>query len=283
MSIAPAMLPPRAQADFAAPPYDRWISPTGEIMAEFHRLPDGICIRFPGTADFTVEADGTQVSCQPVEGTSPDLLETIFANSVRPVLDNHNGGLSLHGSACSTSHGAAAFVGQSRRGKTTLAGACARQGHPFLTEDLIQLVPEGPDYLVMPQRPVLRLFGDSADYLSTAATPARLERGKATLEASADLPFAADPAPLRAVYVLGPGEAAAPTFVTIDPQHALAEVMQHAFVLDVEDKPRLRAHFGRLSDLALRVPFVMLDYPRNFESLPDVVTALVDDLGQRRT
>lgn len=276
-----ALQPPRNQESLLVEPYDRWITPHGEVAAEFYRETGGFCLRFPGDADFHIDAESMAVSCTPAPDVSPDLLETLFVNSVLPVIGNHSGQLNLHGSACALPGGAAAFIGQSRRGKTTLAGACARAGHPFLTEDVIRLAGQPPLYDIVPVRPCLRLFGDSAAFLQNETVQPGAELTKTTLAASAQLPFSEAAAPLRAIYVLGPGKAETPSFVAIDPQHALPEVMQHAFVLDVEDKPRLHAHFERLTDLVLSIPFVMLDYPRNFSDLPKVVAAIAEDVAQR--
>lgn len=282
MKVPLEMRDAREQRELADVPYDRWITPHDDVAAEFHRTPAGFLIRFPGVADCEIAADDMAIACTPTPDATAQAIETVLVNSVLPVIGNHRGELSLHGSACSTTEGAAAFVGLSRRGKTTLAGAFARSGHPFLSEDVIALGQRGQAYWVTPSRPVLRLFGDSAEHLVGVQAKANPDAGKITLTASESLPFAADPAPLRAIYVLGPGEATAPSFTRLGPRDALAEVMQHAFVLDVEDKPRLRAHFERLSDLVLQVPFVLLDYPRNYDELTAVVAAVIEDLGKRK-
>ncbi|APE27326.1 hypothetical protein [Aurantiacibacter gangjinensis] len=269
---------PRAQIALQGRPYDRWITPSGAVMAEFYRENDAIRIRFAEQADVLVRAG--IATCYPAEGVLQDDLETLVANSLRPLLANHSGDLNLHGSACATPFGALAFVGQSRLGKTTLAAACARAGHPFLAEDTIALEKQDGTYLVLPQRPIMRLFADSAQHLGLTTDGARASDDKRTVHASAKLPFAGGPAPLAAIMVLGPGDATAPIFQPLDPQPGLAEIMSQAFVLDVEDKPRLRSHFGRLTDLALAVPFIALDYPRNYAILPEVVAALVDRIAE---
>lgn len=269
------------QQERADAPYDRWITPHDDVAAEFYRTASGYLLRFPGVADFEIAAADLTLSCTPTPHASAGVIETLLVNSVVPVIGNHRGELNLHGSACATAAGAVAFVGLSRRGKTTLAAALARSGHPFLSEDVIALSQRDQAYWVAPSRPVLRLFADSARHLAGKQAIADAETGKVALAASDRFPFAAEPAPLRAVYVLGPGEATSPSFTRLGAKDALAEVIQHAFVLDVEDKRRLRAHFERLSDLALQVPFVMLDYPRNYDELAAVVAAVIEDLGTR--
>lgn len=271
------------QEDLPDPPFDSWTSPAGNAIAHFHRREGAVLLRFPNSADFEIHPGREEVICHPAPDTDDVLIENLFYNSIRPLLINHGGGLALHGSACATPHGAVAFVGLSQRGKTTLAGACAKAGNPFLTEDVIELEPAGDGYMVIPQRPVLRVFGDTAGYLRGNHEPDHAPAQKVALQPGEDLPFASEAVPLVAIYVLGPGDASEPALVPMEPQHALAEIMQHAFVLDVEDKPRLRAHFERLSDLALRMPFVALDFPREYDALPSAIRAVVQDAASHRT
>ncbi|WAT17025.1 hypothetical protein OZN62_08725 [Aurantiacibacter sp. MUD11] len=273
----------RRQEDLASSPFDSWTRPAGGPIAHFHRQGDDILLRFPQCADFEIRPGSEEVVCHPVPGIDETTIDNVFYNSIRPLLINHGGGLALHGSACSTPYGAIAFVGLSRSGKTTLAGACAKVGNPFLTEDVIELQFSGDAYRVIPQRPLLRVFSDTADYLRQEREGENGALPKVALKSGKDLPFASEAADLVAIYVLGAGEATEPTFKPLEPQHALAEIMQHAFVLDVEDKPRLRAHFNRLSDLALKVPFVALDYRRQYDALPSLVEAVVEDARSRGT
>lgn len=260
-------------------PFDRWVTPEGGIAAEFYREEAGFLVRFPGQADFRIAATDGGIAAIPAVAEAP--VDSLYNNSIVPLLGNHAGGLHLHGSAVASPAGALAFMGLSRRGKTTLAGAFARAGHPFLTEDVLTLERTGEAYSVLPQRPVLRLFADSATFLfgggagdadkpSCAAAPVKAEIVADTL-----LPHAGQPAPLRAIFVLGPGTATSVTIESLPPSAALAQLIQHAFVLDVEDKPRLRGHFERIAALAASVPCHQLDYPRSYAQLPGVIDAVL--------
>lgn len=273
---------PRAQDDLATTPYDRWVSPDGDVVAEFHRLSTGFLLRFPDRADFAIAEDGAAVTCFPVPETDPAAIATLFANSVAPVIGNHRGGLNLHGSAVVVGDLALAFMGLSRRGKTTLAGAFAKAGFPFLTEDVLALVARDAVYLVAPQPPVLRVFGDSAAYLLGEAQMAHPDREKRELPGGERLPIAAAPVPLGAICVLGPGTAEAVQLTPLGEAAALAEVLQHSFLLDVEDKARLHDHFARVAALVGNVPCYRLDYPRRFDQLTGVVAAIARNFVQGR-
>ncbi len=273
-------LPPRAQAELPGDPFDCWISPDGDVTAEFRRIPGGYCVRFPDQADFDILLESMSVRGTPDVGTSLETLETLYRNSVQPVIGNHLGGLHLHGSAVATPHGAIAFLGLSRSGKTTLAGAFACAGHPFLTEDLLTLEWQGTAYHVQPQRAVLRLFQDSATFLMGSEPDWEEQDNKQELAATSRLPFTEQPTPLCAICLLGPGDCDELQLTRLGEAEALTQLIRHAFVLDVEDKPRLRAHFGRLGELAARVPCHALDYPRSYAQLPEVIAAVLQGAGR---
>ncbi len=50
---------------------------------------------------------------------------------------------------------------------------------------------------------------------------------------------------------------------------------KHSFLLDIEDKVLIATHFDRLAHLANSVPCFHLDYPRNFDDLPGVLSTVV--------
>ena len=277
---------PRAQDRLPTQPYDRWVSPQGVCMAEFHRHSSGFLIRFPGQADFLVgessNTTGHSITGWPAPHCDPASVVNLFHNAILPILGNHRGGLFLHGSAVRIDGGAAgggviAFMGLSRGGKTTLAGSFARLGHPFLTEDVIDLERRGGRYWVQPKRSKLRLFADSARHLLGTNAEFADEDRKQDFDAGESLPFADAPAPLHQIYVLGTDHAAPLSIRRLGLQEALGALMPHAFILDVEDKARLRAHFARMADLSQDIGCYALDYRRDYAELPRVQQAILDN------
>lgn len=282
---------PEEQRALSADPYDRWVSPEGVCMAEFYRLSsfvsgDGYLVRFPGQADFELSGfSGTnkvKITATPVPGCDPQTLSNLYNNAIVPILGNHSGGLFLHGSAVCVADdiseeqpGAIAFLGLSRGGKTTLAGAFAKDGNPFLTEDVIDLSLAEGQYWLQPKRSRLRLFADSARHLLGQSTAIADENRKQDVEAGQTLPFAERPVVLRQIYVLGTDHAAPLSIRKFSLPQALTALMPHAFILDVEDKQRLRGHFSRMADLSQDIGCYALDYTRNYEELPKVQAAIL--------
>ena len=275
----------REQADLPTEPYDRWVSPEGYCQAEFHRHPQGFLIRFPHQADFVLSEPGPiaghSVTGRPAPECDAKTTINLFHNAILPILGNHTGGLFLHGSAVRIGEGeaggAVAFLGLSRGGKTTLAGSFAKAGNPFLTEDVIDLDRRDGRYWLQPKRSKLRLFADSAKHLLGADTRFEDEDRKQDVEAGDALPFADRAAPLRQIYVLGTDHAAALSIRRFTLQEALSALMPHAFILDVEDKARLRGHFARMADLSQDIGCYALDYRREYAELPRVQAAILDN------
>lgn len=282
--------PPKAQGKLASEPYDRWISPEGVCMAEFHRTDDGFLVRFPHQADFLIgqQGDAYRISAWPTPDCDAPTLGNLYHNQITPILGNHAGGLFLHGSAVLLSasegsgnvEGVCAFLGLSRGGKTTLAGSFAREGFPFLTEDVIDLRRGGDGYWVQPKRSKLRLFADSARFLLGEHTEIENDNLKQDVDAGGDFPFARQEAPLRQIFLLGTDHQADLSIKRLSSAEALSALLPHSFILDVTDKPRLKAHFGRMADLSQDIACYTLDFARDYAELPRVRRAVLETFSE---
>lgn len=259
------MLAAQPQLPLNTGPYDRWISPDGRTVASFHRESSGLRLRFYEQADFLLDLVREAADCIPVPGIAVETLEALHANAIVPLLANYRGGHALHGSAVAIGEAIVAFTGLSRSGKSTLAGAFAAAGYPYLSEDALLIEPCAQGHELMPARPGLRLFADSAEHLGTAM--------------HAELPHRDTPGPLAALLLLDTQEPPKPVLERLEPATALVGLLQHAFILDVEDRARLQAHFGRIGELAETVPCYRLDYRRNYAQLPDVIALVAGEFA----
>lgn len=267
--------PARAQSPVDGVQYDSWTTPSGVGKAQFYRTKNGYFLRFLEEADFTICGETLAVRGWPASGCDVATARNLYENSIEPLIANHRGGMFLHGAAVAIDGVAIAFLGLSRSGKTTLAGAFAKAGFPFLTEDAIDLRLESAAYILQPRRSGVRLFGDSANYLLGEGPEWRDPHEKGEVEADHGLPFSDEPMALQHIFVLGPGEASAPHIVPLGAHAALPALLPHSFVLDVEDKARLKAHFLRLGDLSQTIACHTLDYPREYDVLPRVIDAVL--------
>jgi hypothetical protein len=270
------------QAPLARPQFAQWSTPEGELVATFHREPDGYAVRFVDRADFVISLAGAKVTCKPVPGVSAATVRDLYLNQVVPMIRGQAGELVIHASAAAVNGGALAFVASSGQGKSTLAAGFARAGWPFLSDDGIYLTREGAGYLANPNRASFRLRQDSEAFLAGQPIPDENEDDKSRVEAGSNLPFQSEPLPLRALYFLGPDVSPAPRLAPLSRQRALAELINHSFLLDVADRCRLKRHFDTLGELVESVPSYTLDYPRNYDLLPEVIAMVVEHVSGGR-
>ena len=269
----------RTQPDMGAAPYQTWPLPDGTVWTEFYRTGDGYLVRFPKLADFTVSADATDVVCIPGRDIPKSTAEHLYLNQVLPLVEGKRGRLVFHASAVEIDGAAIAFVGESGRGKSTLAASCAISGHQILTDDSLLLRRENGQFSVEPAHPSIRLWADSEEALSLsceAKSPELAYTPKARLLGGDSLGFCSQPRPLKRAYFLGDGRSAALAFTRMNAAGALIGWVKHSFVLDHEERTRLAAHFEQVSALANGVEHYCVDFPRRFEDLKAVCSAIRD-------
>jgi len=269
----------RPQRPLRTQPFHQWEFPDGTLWAEFHRTHDGYLLRFPKLADFTVSRDGANVACFPTPGVSEATAQHLFLNQVLPLALSKQGRLVFHASAVEVESGAVAFVGESGRGKSTLAATFATSGHRFLTDDGLVVAEVAGGYEVIPSHPSIRLWADSEAVFVGAGTiraPAVDFTSKSRFLAGDEIRFCDQPRLLRRVYFLGDGSARELTIELVKPSEAVVEWVKHSFLLDIEEKPRLASHFDEVAKVAILPIHYRLDYPRRFESLAAVRRAIVE-------
>lgn len=269
--------PSREQVELPITPFDRWRTLDGEEGVLFHRTDAGYLLRFPESADFAIDLDRQVVTCTPAPDMADENIADLYFNQVLPLLMVRDGNTVLHASGVAIGGRAIGFIGPTGRGKSTLAAAFARAGYPFLTDDGLILDGVDAGYVVRPRRPILRLCADSeAAILDRGTRLPDVELWKERLHASDEIPFQDKAVPLSALYVLRePGGVGEVEIAPLPLADALSAMIGHSFILDVEDRPRVRALFNRLADVAERVSCFALDYPRQYADLPNVLDAIV--------
>lgn len=271
--------PARRQAALEAAPFHRWTMPDGSCWTEFYRVADAYLLRFPGLADFEVSADGGAVIGIPAPATSAATLQHLYLNQVLPLALSRRGSLVFHASAVEVDSGAIAFIGESGRGKSTLAAALAVAGCRVLTDDGLVLQQRAASVDVLPSHPSIRLWEDSQEALvgaSAPRAPALEFTSKSRFLAGGDFAFCDEPRALRRAYFLGEGTAGQVCIEPMTATEALAGWMSHVFLLDVEDRSILASHFHQVSQLARSPVHFRLDYPRCFDDLAALRAAVLE-------
>ena len=277
MSVLYVVRSARKQISIETAAFHEWTLPDGTEWTSFYRQGSAYLLRFPGLADFEVSSDGSNVQGWPVPGVSPQTVEHLHLNQVLPLALSRQGQLVLHGSAIDVGGRGVAFVGESGRGKSTLAASFATSGGRFLTDDGLHLQWVSGVCQIIPSHPSIRLWEDSQSELTSAntiAAPALDFTSKARLLAGADIAFCVDSLPLRRVYFLGTGDAESVAIEVMKPAAALIELLRNSFLLDIDERHMLALHFDELCRLANLPIYYHLDYRRRYEDLSYVRDAI---------
>jgi hypothetical protein len=210
------------------------------------------------------------------------LLNDKFCNQIIPLLMGRGGQPVLHGSAIDIGGKAAAFLGPTRRGKSTLAGAFAVAGHPVLTDDGLILDRSGDALVVRPRNASLRLCADSEAALSGATAVREGDPGtKQRVNSGPLFNFQDQPVELGTIFLLTrPQGVEEVKIAPLSRPQALSALLQHAFILDVEDRERLRLLFDWLIEVVDSVGCYSLDYPRDFAHLHLVRQSIISRFNQ---
>jgi hypothetical protein len=250
--------------------FHEWILRDGTTWCAFHRGSDGYVLRFPDIADFDVSPDGRHVHCHPAPGAAQETIRHLYLNQVLPLALSRQGRLVIHASAIEGPAGAVAFVGASGTGKSTLAAAFAQTGHRLLCDDGLLLDKTEQGFLALPGHPSIRLWEDSRLALVQQGTPVDQpvpHAAKSRLLAGGQIRFCGQPLLLDRVYILGDGTARDVAIKELCGSRALIAFVKHSFLLDIEARDLIAAHFDQLSGLVAERRCFSLDYPRRYSLL----------------
>lgn len=279
MNIVFRSEPIRLQAALALTPFQEWIFPDGTPWTRFYHSGEGYLLRFPDLGDFDVSADGRAIRAWPAPGISEDTMQHLYLNQVLPLALSKQGRIVFHASAVETENGAIAFLGESGRGKSTLAASFAAGGRRFLTDDALLLDPAEGGYLVQPSHPSIRLWDDSQEALLAAdaeLAPPVQYTPKARILSGDNLRFCNAARRLRRVYFLGDGSAEELTIRRMRPSEAMIGLVRNSFLLDIQAQEMLSSHFDLLVEMVALPIYYHLDYPRAFAALPSIRQGILE-------
>jgi len=168
----------------------------------------------------------------------------------------------LHAGAVTDGRRVAALLGESGRGKSTLAAACdspASATWRRAADDVLAVTLDAARGVALPAYPQLKL---DPDHQPGAALPERM--------------------PLAAAYVLQERPAGAePRARTLSPADAVLALVRHTVAALLFDSALLARHLAFCTGLARSVPVLALDVPRDLARLTRVIEVLERDLRDR--
>jgi hypothetical protein len=240
------------------------------------------------TGSFEVFAEGRRILFEPAAHGDLDGARADFVSQVLPYCVDHASITWLDGSAVRIAGGAAAFLGASGSGKSTIALALTRGGAEHLCDDTLPV--EATDHpVIWPGDDIIRLCSDTRTRLAPAARAVRRESdgkfvmtrheiGSAQSSFSAGAPDRAR-CSLDAVYVLISAESAqadpAASRRLVPPTAAVPVLMRHLKLEPVmrrEDPARLMKQLGAIVQ---SVPVYELHFSRDWSAIGDVVDRVI--------
>ena len=274
--------PARPQEPVGQDPFNCYVLDDDTVWTEFYHTGDGYLLRFPGLADFEVSIDGSKVVAYPTKGTDEATIEHLYINQLVPLALSRQGQPAFHASVVTFGGGAIAFLGQSGTGKSTLAASFALSGEMFLTDDAL-LVEESDDGCrVRPSHASLRLWNDSVEAIvgndiQTAGPISYSD--KAQLLAGEALAFCNESQPLAGAYVLEQNDVSSVLIRELTGLDRYMAWLGNSFLLDVVDNDLLARHFDWTHRISGKVPTFALDFPRDYDILPEVRAAIREHAG----
>ena len=261
-----------------------WKTASGAVTASCARRGETYLIRFPGLADFQIQLAPPCIEVFPAPVTTMATLTHLLVDQVIPRLLGHLGRVVLHASGAVLPGGrAVALVGDSGRGKSTLAASLFQSGWPLLADDCLQLDLIDGDVHALGAYPSLRLWPESAHALFRESPGFEevahysTKRQLQLTDANGDHRGAAA---LAAIFLLNNPEQGRDgddvRIEAIGGADAAMAMIEAAFVLDVVSREAVSAQFRQVARIAQSgVPLNRLSYPRRFDRLPRVRSAIL--------
>lgn len=247
---------------------------------------------FDTVATVHVSTDARLVDVYPKSGADEHSLGLALTGPLTAFVMYRLGYPTLHSSAVATPHGAAAFLGGSGYGKSTLAAAFVKgQGMPLLADDLMPLALREDGVYVRPSLPVMKLWPSTAEKalgLRAHDLPnVSAYWDKKFLLLDGDAALAREPVRLAAVYVLDryepvPGGDNQVTIRGLSAREGMTAILAQmpcGSFLQPREATRFLPLFAKL---VRQAPVRVLKYPADFARLDTTCARILEDLLETR-
>jgi len=248
------------------------------VMVRSYATPSGFRLVYDDTGVFDVTAGGREVRWYRPESADLEAGRLDVLGRVLALALHASGWLSLHGSAVALGEGAVAFLAPKGSGKSTLAFALMRAGAALLTDDTVVIEPGRPS-IMRPGVQSVRLFRDSADWLSAPAPLAGTSDIKPTFGQLVTDARRLTRAPLAALYLLESvpaGALAEPVErERIEGPAAVFQLVTQTKIGTLLGGSEAPTVFGAVVAIAEGAPVYKLRVTRDYEQLQQVVEQIV--------
>ena len=240
-------------------------------------------LRFADQAAVDVFPEQEQIQeAQADPNVSQDTRDHFLADQVLPRILAHEGRLVVHAAAVRAGQRAILIVGESGKGKSTLAASFAEAGHDLLGDDAMVVSRRDGGPVVKAVYPSLRLLPDSIDALYAEAPDAG-SVAHYSPKRRIRLPVETDSgeSPVAAIFLIAPpAEGSSIDVERLSVAEVCIAMITNSFALDPTDLERARSKLEAASACAREVPAFAISYPRAYARLPDVRAAMLGQLDE---
>lgn len=227
--------------------------------------------RFPGVGGFQVQT-ASEVIVDPEPGIDDGLLRLYIEGMMMACLLQQRGYYVLHASAIQIGDYAIAFLGHIGAGKSTMAAALHFRGHPVITDDNAAVDLTGPEPLVIPAFPSVKLHPAIARSLGCEERSLRIMHATQNKRArSVERNFPRQPIPLRRIYVLD--REAEQAVMRLTPGQAVIELIRNS-VPTRWRQPGDPAHLMQCAELSRRTPVWKVRSFDSLEAIPELANRI---------
>ncbi len=223
--------------------------------------------------------DGSTILIDPSPEADEDSIRVFLLGSAFGALLHQRGILPFHGNAIHTPQGAFIFSGNSGAGKSTVAAALLKKGHPLIADDICALrINENNLPEVLPGFPRLKLWEDSLQQLQEE--PDNFSRVRPQLK-KYNYPviqaFTNKPVPLASIFILATTNKNEFTFRTVNGIEKFNLVKTNTYrQMYMEGLDTLKQHFKLASIVGNKVPMHMVTRPSEGFQLDSLVSQIED-------
>lgn len=248
-------------------------TPAGEVLLDFEtrsrwytlvRRADGSYLfRVYGLCDYVMSADLHDVGVHPVEGMKPGMDKVMTSGTLLALQLQLRGFCVLHGSGIVMDGASLAFIGQSGRGKSTLAAIMCRDGRAAaLTDDVLRIDDLDRIPVTRSGVPELRLRRGADELIGRTHESMSVRRSADERSVLRPGGIAADHVPLRAIVVPRPTKDSDELLaVRYANQDALMILMSFPRLLGWRSPTVLSRTFAQMGRLAKSVPIYAVQIP----------------------
>jgi hypothetical protein len=260
-----------------------WRTPNGAIAISGLKRDGEYLLKFPGLADFHLSPGNSEIQIFPQAASSGSTLSHLLLDQVIPRFMNQLERLVIHASAVVLPGGEVlAFLGNTGKGKSTLASSFFASGARLLSDDCLMLERRGEQVFCRPAYPSLRLWADSMEALFPGKEESPFmahysKKRQMILDQSKD--ESGQPIRLSALFILEDLDEDDVRTLEASGMHAAMSIIESTFALDLASRKVVQHNFERVAELmASDLPLFRLQYKRDFSMLPEVRQKVEDSV-----